>query len=186
MKCARRAATQRNYSSGARKYIKFCGFLDANPFVPISEENLAMCAILFCHDCSVHTLASWLSAVENFCRLEKLPKLPKGTDYYEVVAGLKNIYGQVDIQKPATAFDWSDLVLLHAGIDFGCLADVQFWCATILGFQGLFRASEIGRVQLDHIEINAWGVRVTVLFSKTNPSPVPVTMVARGDAFALF
>ena len=97
MKCARRAATQRNYSSGARKYIKFCGFLDANPFVPISEENLAMCAILFCHDCSVHTLASRLSAVENFCRLEKLPKLPKGTDYYEVVAGLKNIYGQVDI-----------------------------------------------------------------------------------------
>lgn len=112
-----------------------------------------------------------------------LPRLTRGNAFYETVDGLRHIYGQVDIQTPATALDWSDLQELQKGIDFGCLADVRFWCATILGFQGLFRASEIGRVQLDHIEINSWGVRVTVLFSKTNHSPVPVTMVARGDVF---
>ena len=122
-----------------------------------------------------------MSAVSSFCKSLGHPELPRNELYHATRAGLFNIYGQVDRVKPATALDWADLGALYESLDFSCLVDVSFWCATILGSQGLFRASEIGRVRDNDIVISDDALVVTIAFSKMDSHPVPVTMIARGD-----
>lgn len=181
MLCKHRQSTQKTYAAGARKFIKFCGWLGVDPFAVVEERTLAMCALLFCHDCSVNSLDSWMSAVSSFCKSLGHPDLPRHELYHATRAGLFNLYGQVDRITPATALDWKDLGVLYDSLDFSCLVDVSFWCATILGFQGLFRASEIGRVRDSDIVLTDDALVVTIAFSKMDHHPVPVTMIARGD-----
>ena len=181
VQCQFRLGTIKTYAAGTRKFIKFCNYLGVDPFTAVEEHVLAKAAILFCHGCSVNSLDSWMSAVSSFQKGLGHPDLPRLELYHATRAGLFHIYGQVDTVTPATAVDWADIKLLYESLDFSCIVDVRFWCATILGFQGLFRAGEIGRVRLSEIVITDDALRVTIAFSKKDPHPVPVTMVARGD-----
>ena len=62
-----------------------------------------MCALLFCHDCSVNSLDSWMSAVSSFCKSLGHPDLPRHELYHATRAGLFNLYGQVDRITPHCA-----------------------------------------------------------------------------------
>ena len=181
--CSHRTGTVQTYSSNARKYIRFCGWLNSDPFAPATERVLSMCAILYCLECSANGLASWVSAVAAFHTSLGHGELPRHTLFHAVKAGLHNVYAQVDLRAPATALDMSDLDKLRKSMDFSRLVDVRFWCATILGFQGLFRASEILRVRWEDIAIGTSVFCVTIAFSKQDAHPVPVTMIATGDDF---
>jgi hypothetical protein len=66
--CKHRTATQKTYADGSCKFIKFCEWLGVDPFAVVAETTLAKCALLFCHDCSVNSLDSWMSAVSSFSR----------------------------------------------------------------------------------------------------------------------
>ena len=68
VRCKHRTTTQKTYANGARKFIKFCEWLGVDPFAVVAELTLAKCALLFCHDCSVNSLDSWMSAVSSFCK----------------------------------------------------------------------------------------------------------------------
>jgi integrase len=157
--CSHRTGTVQTYSSNARKYMRFCGWLNSDPFAPATERVLSMCAILYCLECSANGLASWVSAVAAFHTSLGHGELPRHTLFHAVKAGLHNVYAQVDLRAPATALDMSDLDKLRKSMDFSRLVDVRFWCATILGFQGLFRASEILRVRWEDIAIGTSELR---------------------------
>ena len=136
---------------------------------------------LFCHGCVVQSLNGFLSGVENFCRSEGLPRLPRGIRFKQARTGIQNIFGQVDIQSPAVGLTTKDLLRLRTGINFRKLADVRFWCQTLLGFQGLLRASEVLRLRVEDFLFTPWGVQVVVPYSKTDLTPTPVGLVTRGD-----
>jgi integrase len=175
--------SRKNYSYHAERFIRYCRWLSIDPFKPISEDNLCEMAWLFCHDCVIGSLPGWLSGVESFLKTAGLPRLPRGAMFYTVMAGLKNIFEQLDHLTPATPLSIDDLFVLKQSLDLNNPADAEFWFATLLGFEGLLRASEFvsGRMLRRHIRVYPWGITVMVAFSKKNLQPVRISLVARGD-----
>ena len=97
---------------------------------------------LFCHGCVVSSLPGWLSGVEHFLKNAGLPPLPRHALYYTHMAGLKNIFEQLDHLHPATPLTIDDMFLLEESLDLSIPSDAEFWFAALLGFFGLLRASE--------------------------------------------
>ena len=87
---------------------------------------------------------------------------------------------QLDVVSPAVGLTVHDLLRLRAGLNFKKPADVR-WCQTLLGFQGLLRASEILRLLGKDFRFMSRGIQVVVPYSKTDITATPVGMVTRGD-----
>jgi integrase len=104
--------------------------------------------------------------------------------FYTTQTGLKNIFMQLDHLRPATPLTIKDLFTLVLSLDLTKKSDAEFWFATVLGFQGLLRASEFvaGRLKRGHFRFRNWGILLTVPFSKKNLRPVQIGLVARNDA----
>jgi integrase len=124
-----------------------------------------------------------VSGVQAFYRGLGHGDLPRGFHYQSTRAGLRNIYGQVDITMPANALTEPSLRATRALLDLRRLDHARLWCGLLFGFQGLLRASEFvaGGLLLQDVKLYSWGLLIMVPFSKTSLTPVGVALVKRPD-----
>jgi integrase len=163
--------------------MRFCTVLGTSPYEPISESQLCLMCWLWVHANSVRSIPSWLYGVEQFLRDNKLPKLERGEMLANQLQGMTSIYGPIGGVHRAPALEEATLLKIRSTLDLRLAAHAEFWCALLFGFQGLFRASEMvaGRMLHKDIRSTAYGLVITVPFSKANPSPVDVTLITRND-----
>jgi integrase len=142
-----------------------------------------MC-LLFCHDCKITGLDSWLSGVESFLRNNALPQLPRHSVFKRCRKGLDNIFGQVDVRAPATPLTETDLRRIYDALDQTSELHMEFWVGCLLGFQALLRANEFckGRMRICDLRATPAGVRISIPFSKRDLTPAALALVRRRDA----
>jgi hypothetical protein len=110
--------------------------------------------------------------------------LPRGTRYNQLMAGLHNYYADQNVSIPKIALTMSDLLAIHRLVDHSTFEGVRNWCACTLAFFGLLRINEYmnSGLRRRHIQQTAWGVSITVPYSKTSLIPTRVDVVSRTDA----
>lgn len=183
-RCYLKCGSVRTYDSGQRLYLRLCKWLRLDQDEsPLSEEQLCTLSWLYCHSHKVHTLDSWLSAVEELHRQHNWPKLPRGPSFARNKRSLVNIFGQVDFRLPAVPFTMCLLGKIRALLVLDTLAQAEFWTGLLLGFWFLLRASEFcaGALKWKNVTFVKGGAQVVVAFSKTSTRPTLVTVAERAD-----
>jgi integrase len=173
--------TRRTYSSAANSYIKLCNKAEVNPFQVISEEDLCVVCWLWVHSHKFTGLASWLSGIEEFNRQQQLPKLPRGVIFEANKRTMSTLFGQVDQVQRAHAITEEELASMIEQMDLHDeVQKAELECAMVFCFHGLFRAAECTRITMGDLQTTNSGLVVTVPFSKTNPAPATVALLAGG------
>lgn len=179
---AYKKGTRTTYKSARKLFGEFCDILGADPEA-VTERQLCAMTWMFCHSHSSTSLDGWLSGVNKSLEFESCNPLPRGTFFKQHKAGLKDIFGPVDVRAPSPPVDEKDLHKLRASLDLKEHAQARFWFCTLVGFQGLLRAGEIsaGRLRLSDVQLVEGGIRIRVLFSKANSYPVWLALSERDD-----
>lgn len=149
----------------------------------LTEKKLCALCWMFCHDCKVTGLASWLSAIEDYHSRNGLPKLPRGKRFERNQKAIKNVYGQVDVRAPAVPISKAQLLRIREHLDFSDINHAMFWLGCLFGFQALLRASEFcdGALKWSHLSVITGGMRVCVPYSKTKLTPHLVSCATASD-----
>lgn len=179
---AYKKGTRSTYKSARKLFGEFCDILGADP-AAVSERQLCAMTWMFCHSRSITGLDGWLSGVNKSLEFEDNSPLPRGSYFKQHKSGLKDIFGPIDVRAPSPPVDEDDLRKLRSSLDLNVYQQARFWFCTLLGFQGLLRAGEIcaGRLRITDVQLVDGGLRIRVLFSKTNSYPVWLALTQRED-----
>jgi hypothetical protein len=131
----------------------------------------------------ITTLPAFVSAISNYAKQQRHPELPRHDTYQQVVAGLKNYYGDTNPSAPKTALTLSDLCALHAHIPHSTFEGARDWCACLFAFFGLLRINEYmnSGLQVQHVRRTESGISLQITFSKTSLIPTGIDIVSRDD-----
>lgn len=178
-----RQNTKKTYSSHQQTFVTLCSGFDINPQEPLTEDQLCLLIAAYCSNHKITTLPAFVSALSNLAKQQHHPELPRYDTYQQVVAGLKNYYGDTNASAPKTALTLSDLCAIHAHISHATFEGARDWCACLFAFFGLLRINEYmnGGLQAQHVRRTVSGISLQITFSKTSLLPTTIDIISRDD-----
>jgi hypothetical protein len=121
--------------------------------------------------------------VADWTRRTFQAELPRGQQFQATMTGLRNIYGNRDVNMPKAALTPEDLTAIYRQLDTRYFEHARDWCACLLAFFGLLRIGEYmgAGLRLGHVTPTRDGLDVTILCSKTSRAPHTLSISARSD-----
>jgi hypothetical protein len=175
--------TRKTYGAHHRAYFALCSD-SASGVCQLTEDNLCLIvAVDSSRGHKITTIPGFIAAIANHALTQRHGPLPRGTRFDQLMAGLRNYYGNENVSVPKTALTMSDLVAFHPHVDRSTFEGARDWCAYMLAFFGLPRVGEYtdGRLRMQDVRLTPWGVSLIIPFSKTSLIPTQVDIVSRTD-----
>jgi len=178
-----RRNTKRTYSAHQRLFVQLCTGLRIDPRQPLSEQQLCLVIAAYTRDHKVTTVGGFVSALVNLAQSLGHPELPRSALYDRFRTGLDNYHADTNVSNPKHSITLSDLCAFYPHMQVSTFAGARDWCACLFAFFGLLRVNEYanGAPQTQHVQLQEWGVRLTIPFSKTSLVPTQVELVRRDD-----
>jgi hypothetical protein len=151
---------------------------------PLSEQSLCLAVILYAQSHKPTTIPLFVSAVADWTRQRWGVELPRHRQFDAVMASLRNLYGDNNVNTPKAALTVDDLVAIHSRLDTRYFEHARDWCACLIAFFGLLRIGEYmdSGLHIRHVQASASSLDITIQFSKTSRAPVQIALSARPDA----
>ena len=150
-----------------------------------SEQDLCLIVAAYAATHLVTTIKLFVSALENLKYRWWGPNatLPRGRLFTDTMRGIQNYYGNV-VSTSKAALMLEDLLAFALHLDCRYFEHARDWCACLLAFFGLLRVGEYmgGRLRKGDVKIEAGGVSITIMRSKTSNVPAVVSVTARTDS----
>ena len=181
---ALRRNTKASYATQQKHWAAICTRLHVPLDRPVTEQQLAAVAVVYCltgH--KVTTLPVFVAAVNDLSRTSFGGALPRGYLFSRVQAGLANIFAASNLSEAKTGVSIGQLAAIHSTLDFRRFDAARDWCLFLFAFYGLLRVSEYAGGSLLQRDVVAWktGILLVVAFSKTKGTPVHLELSCRSD-----
>ena len=121
------------YESQHSIFLLWCEAFGAEP-LSLSSDQLSDCVVHFAMGHTVTSVASYLSALQNFYDCHGAGKLPRSADFHLVVKGLRRLLGAADVVVRTKALSMDDLFLLVSSLDPADPDDCCFAAELIVAF----------------------------------------------------
>jgi hypothetical protein len=178
-----RRNTRSTYTTHHRTYERLCFILNIDPILPITERQLCGIVILYAHSHKITTVPGFIAAVNNYAINQGHPSIPRNHLFDRVKAGLNNWFGNNNLPIRKEALTLDDLCSFRRHLNLQKFEDARDWCMCLFAFYGLLRIREYanGSLKVSHVSPLAWGISLTIPFSKTSLIPTPVDIIRRDD-----
>jgi len=134
--------TLRSYGSTVKRYVTFCQAYNINPLPP-SEDSLTIWMAHLTGTCSANTIANYLSAVGDYCRMEGLNYDTPRTSFRvtSMLQAIRITFPKQTIHKELISIN--HLHLIHASVNHTTIEGTTFFAIATCAFFGLFRLGEL-------------------------------------------
>lgn len=149
----------------------------------MAEDDLCLVVAAYADSHKITTLPQFISALQYFHLRCFHCNLPRGVLFNDVQRGLDNYYADRSVVQRKQALTLNDLFAFARLLDTRYFEHARDWCACLLAFFGLLRIGEYMDAGLRHrhVQLTAYGVVVTIPFSKTSNLPATVSIAQRDD-----
>jgi hypothetical protein len=182
---ALRQNTKRTYATQLRIFTALCSRFGIDPALPLTEHELCLIVATFASEGhKITTVPGFVAAISHHALCRGLGPLPRGSQYDQMMAGLRNYFGHQNVSTPKAALTMSDLLAFLPFLDRSTFEGARDWCACTLAFFGLLRVNEYmsGGLRMKDVSQHSWGVSITITYSKTSLIPARVDISSRADA----
>ena len=176
-------SSRSTYESQHNVFLEWCEAFRVDPLA-LSAEQLSECVVHFAMGHTVNSVASYLSALQNFYDCHGAGKLPKSAEFYMVLKGLKRMLGAADVVVRAKAVSLEDVMHVVGSLDPAAPDDCCFAAELIFAFFLFLRTEDhvAGRLKWKDIYLQADGsVEVVLPPGKSSREFRTVALVARPD-----
>jgi hypothetical protein len=181
---ALRQNTKKAYATQQRTFITLCGRFGIDPERPLTEPDLCLVVATFASEGhKITTVPGFVAAIAHHALSRHLGPLPRGYQYDQMMAGLRNYFGNQNVATPKAALTMSDLLAFLPFFDRSTFEGARDWCACILAFFGLLRVNEYmgSGLRMKDVSQHSWGISLHITYSKTSLIPARVDIASRAD-----
>jgi hypothetical protein len=154
----------------------------------LNQDELCFVVITFAHNHKPSSLPGFLSGIRSMIKQRKLPALPEGDQFHDVLTGISKWFASSNTERRAASISAEHLIQLHGIMDGKEFGQARDYCAYIFAFLAVLRISEYtgtDSLQWRHVQLarnNGLNmINVSIPFSKTASHSVQVTIVEQPD-----
>ena len=155
--------TRRTYRSAIRHFLAWGGLL------PCDEAAVIRYLLAFAGALNPRTLALRLTALGQWHRFQGFPDPTSSATVRKTLRGIERVHGRPRQKAKALLLEDLDLIVTHLATLDG-LAPRRDSALLQLGYFGAFRRSELVMLEVQYLQWEREGLRITLPRSKTDPA----------------
>ena len=125
--------SHRTYKGAQTKFLEFCEAFEMDP-VSLTEDELCMVGAYFAMGHTVHSLDSYMSALQSFYNDEGAGELPRAAKFALFKKGIKRLLGAADEVVPTKALGVEELHAMLCSLDRTNRDELSFGAQMVVAF----------------------------------------------------